>query len=651
MFNAAKKLLAGLVTRQCSPGTPPRKALLNVEHLEDRLVPAITDMTALALHFPTPTQPTTLYLNFDGGSNLPGSGGTISAFTGTQQNIDDIVYQVSEMFAPFNVNVERMYGSGNYGKGPTTSGGPGPTTVFIGADATDVTPAGVKYTAGFTPSQFVDAPFPSDPSHRPHSNAFNLAYVDPDSNLSAGPWTVTESDTTIAESVAHEAGHTFGAAHVRTDGKADPAALLSEPVPDLMPYPVLGQYFVNQTFNITTDNFNASTGVTSLTGIFPDWQGSPITTQDSYTYLGAVLGYRQYDGAVHVVHNGDVDGYSYTFLTGITGYGGTLLSSPNYKLGTAATGNLVAGDSNVYEMTATSTESAVVGLAQNGGPWYNSLELVVYDQNGNFITSVDGPYNGNIATSVKVTAGQTYEFVVTTVGGTSNGAYTFQVSNPRIIRIPGGVGLLSLAPANLGMVANSLAHSAEAYSDFVTNAYQTYLGRTPGVSEVSGWVAAMQNGLSDEQVEAGFIGSAEYIANHGGPGAGWVTGMYQNLLGRTPAQSEVDAWVQQLNNGMSPSAVAYGFAASYERESQRVAADYLKYLGRAASQAEIDGWAMHFEQGYSNEDLIANFVGSAEYYADQGATPTLWLDAAYQDILNRQPGAGEVAGWLPLLGS
>jgi V8-like Glu-specific endopeptidase len=206
-------------------------------------------------------------------------------------------------------------------------------------------------------------------------------------------------------------------------------------------------------------------------------------------------------------------------------------------------------------------------------------------------------------------------------------------------------------PANLTKVAGALAHSAEYLGYVVTAAYQHYLYRTPGSAEVAGWVGAMQGGLSDERLEAAFIGSAEYIAGHGGSGAGWVFGMYRDLLGRTPAQAEVDGWVAALNGGMTPQAVAYGFAASEEREGQRVAADYQKYLGRGATAPEIAGWVSAFEQGYSNEDVIAGFVGSVEYYQNHGSTPSTWLDAAFRDILGRPADAAADNSWLPVLQS
>jgi hypothetical protein len=162
--------------------------------------------------------------------------------------------------------------------------------------------------------------------------------------------------------------------------------------------------------------------------------------------------------------------------------------------------------------------------------------------------------------------------------------------------------------------ASDLTHSFEYFSDIVTTAYRTYLGRAPDTTGLSAWVAGVQNGLTDEQLEAKFISSPEYIANHGGPGAGWVKGMYVDLLQRTPSDGEVQGWVNALNRGVTPEAVAYGFAASAEREGIRVRNDYFAYLGRTAGQAEVDSWVNAFTHGLTNEDLVAGFIASDEYF-------------------------------------
>jgi hypothetical protein len=226
--------------------------------------------------------------------------------------------------------------------------------------------------------------------------------------------------------------------------------------------------------------------------------------------------------------------------------------------------------------------------------------------------------------------------------------YESPVSNTIVINAPNSNSGQSL-PHQLPSAASFFSHSPEQYGNVVTAAYQRYLGRTPAPSEVAGWVGALQSGLSDERLEAAFIGSPEYIARHGGSGAGWVAGMYQDLLGRTPAPSEVAGWVNALNGGLAPAAVAYGFAASPEREAQRITADYQKFLNRTPEPGIVAAWVQAFENGFSNEDVIAGFVGSQEYFQKHGGTDWCWLRAAYQDILDRRPDDSGFGAWMQVL--
>src|SRR5262249_37747002 len=123
------------------------------------------------------------------------------------QAIQDILFRVSEKFAPFNVQVERLYGAGKIGPGN------GNKTPFIGADAGDVTKAGIKYSHSWTPSSSWDAPTADAvSSHQPNRNGWDVAFIDPVGASHTTEW----SDQTIADAVAHEAGHTFGLAHVLT---------------------------------------------------------------------------------------------------------------------------------------------------------------------------------------------------------------------------------------------------------------------------------------------------------------------------------------------------------------------------------------------------------------------------------------------------
>ncbi len=222
-----------------------------------------------------------------------------------------------------------------------------------------------------------------------------------------------------------------------------------------------------------------------------------------------------------------------------------------------------------------------------------------------------------------------------------------------------GFGLAHVAtpnappPAALDFVSLALTTSPEYYTNLVTSIYQKYLHRAPDGPGLAGWVQGLQGGLTDEQLEAFFIGSAEYIASKGA-GAGnwmpWVVSMYQDLLGRTPSQAEAQQWVNGLNAGISTAFVAHGFAASAERESGRVTADYLRYLGRSPTAAEVQQWVNAFVQGLvTNEYVIAGFLGSAEYFANHYADAVDYLFSTYQAALGRNPDAGSLQNWLAFL--
>jgi hypothetical protein len=82
-----------------------------------------------------------------------------------------------------------------------------------------------------------------------------------------------------------------------------------------------------------------------------------------------------------------------------------------------------------------------------------------------------------------------------------------------------------------------------------------------------------------------------------------------------PDEAGEAVWVAALARGADRTSVALDFAASPEREAERITADYSKYLDRAPSAADIFGWVQNFEHGFSNENVVAGFVASDEYFA------------------------------------
>jgi hypothetical protein len=386
------------------PARRPHPVSLGVESLEDRQVLSTlpTTMTDVANYFSTHSGPTALYLNFDGGS---AQGYTAAAFQSQagqsrDQAIQDILYRVSEIFAPFNVQVERIYGSGSISQGN------GNTTVFVGAVNSDVTSSGVHVPAGFTPSASVD--YPGDTkglTHQPNSDPYDVAFVDPVSGT-ATAW----NDQTIARAVAHEAGHTFGLTHVLSNG-----------VNDIMTYDSLPEkYFANGDFTITDLNYNAATGTYSHDSsmipkfMVPDptwgwlgiWDTVPIYVQNSYTYLHQVLG----TGLNHpVADTGAVD----------PSYASLYESYASLAPGSTFSGSIArGGDTNVFSLTSPYSQTVTITATAPKGSTLNPV-IMVFDTSGQ--TLLAETQYGQL--QFNVTAGVPYKLVVAGQDGNSSGAF------------------------------------------------------------------------------------------------------------------------------------------------------------------------------------------------------------------------------------
>ncbi|HEV8060173.1 MAG TPA: DUF4214 domain-containing protein [Gemmataceae bacterium] len=243
-----------------------------------------------------------------------------------------------------------------------------------------------------------------------------------------------------------------------------------------------------------------------------------------------------------------------------------------------------------------------------------------------------------------------------------NESFTLWLSNPTAAATLGTTSAATVIindpltvnamPSNLAAVAVQLTTSAKSFQRFITNAYNLYLKRVPEAGGLAFWTTQMQNGTTDEQLEANFLGSTEYIQDHGGAGSGWVTGMYEDLLGRAPDASGLSYWTTALMNGANPEAVAYSFAASEERAALRIGADYEIFLGRPLDAAGQTFWVQQLLNGARNEDVVAAFVASKEYYENttKGQSDlTAWVDSAFEDIFGRDPTAAELSQWLSQL--
>ena len=192
-------------------------------------------------------------------------------------------------------------------------------------------------------------------------------------------------------------------------------------------------------------------------------------------------------------------------------------------------------------------------------------------------------------------------------------------------------------PESPAAVAALFTSSPEYLNDTVQAVYQLYLNRTPAPSETAGWVAALQAGLSETQLQASFLASNEFFAANGGNALPWLNAVYQKALGRLGAQAELDGWNQVLQSGVSRQGVALDIVTSPEADARLVQAAYQAILGRAPDATGLAGWVSQLQHGMTPSQLIAAIISSPESFGRGGG-----LDATAPIFVGPVPTADPV---------
>ncbi len=398
---------------------------------------------------------------------------------------------------------------------------------------------------------------------------------------------------------------------------------------------------------------------------------------------------------------------------GVTFTGGNTATTNGQGLASKlVTANTTAGSYNVTASVANVATPATFALTNNAvlafsAPTYHfnegSTATLTITLAGNPTGAVAVAYavsqpNG-LAAKYLATPGKDYtgaaNGTVTFNPGVTSQTITFALPNPNLVEEntqfvvtlsqPTGAVLGSQAAAtvtivdtNLPNVANTtpalatlqaaglgFGTSTEHYQQFVLGAYATYLNRTPSATELAYWVNLMQayesnhaQGLRQQDIEAGFLDSKEYLSRNGGTAnKTWIDSIYTNLLKRGPDSAGEAYWLAQLAAGLTAQQVALGFTASQERLTNRVTATYQTLLGRAPDTNGLTYWINIFNTGGTTEDINSGFAGSVEYYnkangslgGGAAGNPAKWIREAYLDVLGRAAQVAEMTYWLSFL--
>lgn len=129
----------------------------------------------------------------------------------------------------------------------------------------------------------------------------------------------------------------------------------------------------------------------------------------------------------------------------------------------------------------------------------------------------------------------------------------------------------------------------------------------------------------------------------------FICALYVDLLGRVPAASEINSWLNQLNSGVSRTAVGLGIINSAEYETDLLNSFYEDCLGRPIDPAGLQHWLTAFEQGATVEQVEASILSSPEFYADSGSTNAGWVNGVYQCLLGRMADPSGLSTWTTAL--
>jgi hypothetical protein len=129
------------------------------------------------------------------------------------------------------------------------------------------------------------------------------------------------------------------------------------------------------------------------------------------------------------------------------------------------------------------------------------------------------------------------------------------------------------ATAGAAGVARGVVFSTDHYTALVSQLYQALLRRAADPAGLAAWVSRMRQGATLEQVIAGICASPEYYALNtrgaANPAAAFVSALYRDLPGRTPAPVVVQAWLPYLRQyGRGP--LVAQFTGSYEFRTEQL---------------------------------------------------------------------------------
>ena len=175
-------------------------------------------------------------------------------------------------------------------------------------------------------------------------------------------------------------------------------------------------------------------------------------------------------------------------------------------------------------------------------------------------------------------------------------------------------GLLDQGQATRAQVALGIEGSPESHGLVVEALFVQILHRPADSATETSLTNFLNSGGTAQQVALALLNSPEYVTDNGNTPSGFVTGLYRDLLRRSPDTGD-QYWIQAIDNGLSMAAAAAAFLGSAESDQDVIDGFFHRFLNRASDSAGNSYYVSLLQQGASWEDIEASIIGSAEYFA------------------------------------
>ena len=320
----------------------------------------------------------------------------------------------------------------------------------------------------------------------------------------------------------------------------------------------------------SANSFGAISGTTNASGVFTTTLASTLVQNETITATeGSVSEHtsvsfvasatvpvvtKNPDGTIHDIHYYGITGQAYTDYDVVYG-ANNQPASASYSNGMTETWTYNL-DNTVDAIVYNATGSRGADTVHAGG--------------GNIT------FNGNGEHDTIIFAGSSSQYTVVNNGDgsvTTTDSVTGRDGSDHLL----GVEFLQFTDETIFVENSDNAAIARLYS--------AALNRAPDVNGLSGWEDIYANNISaaakaggiylalaqtncgfGTSIAGGFVQSVEFQSKYGNlDNSGFVTELYLNVLNRTPAPSELNAWLGLIHNGgYTHDMVLVGFAESPE---------------------------------------------------------------------------------------